>query len=367
MANLAAIISCRRPGREIAEIPMPDLQPEPLAQLDTPDGYRRLFVDAAFWAPCVQTVCARHSCAPCTHIRSGLPGTCPTFIVDDRWVVKFFGRLFDGPQSYLAESSVAGSLADKVAIPAPALLASGELSPDAHGWSWPYLVYAYVPGVSAGEAWEAMVQADRLALAGQMAVITRRLHALPLPPARTVRVGDSHAAWPEAYVEFLARRRTGCAAARRAWGSLPDRLLGQIEEFLPPMEALFPAGAAPHLIHADLTADHVLGRLEGGRWTTLALIDFGDAMAGSLLYELVALHLGLFHADKALLAAYLAAYDPSVPADPRFPACALAFTLLHRFDVLAEVLERYPAARSSPTLDDLARLLWDVDAPGVAG
>src|SRR5512133_4057684 len=74
----------------------------PLSALDDFDSYCRLFTDAALWTPYVREVCRRHS-LPCQIVHLGVPGTCPVFLVDQRWVVKFFGRLFDGAQCFAAE------------------------------------------------------------------------------------------------------------------------------------------------------------------------------------------------------------------------------------------------------------------------
>jgi hypothetical protein len=49
-----------------------------------------------------------------------------------------------------------------------------------------------------------------------------------------------------------------------------------------------------------------------------------------------------------------------------FPEKAMSLTLLHRFNVLVDVLSgTYPQIDDVATLDQLATLLWDVDAPGL--
>ena len=67
----------------------------------------------------------------------------------------------------------------------------------------------------------------------------------------------------------------------------------------------------------------------------------------------------------ALLGACLTAYGLPDAARSELPRRALACTLLHRFDVLAGVFARWSAARQVASLDQLARLLWDFDAPGL--
>ena len=147
---------------------------------------------------------------------------------------------------------------------------------------------------------------------------------------------------------------------------MPDQLIGQIEAFVPPLEALAEGLGQPHLIHADLTADHLLGRVEGGRWITTGLIDFGDAMIGDLYYELVPLHLDLFHADKRLLATFLRSYGVDEAMLRIVPTRALAAALLHRFDVFGPTFAAHPWARDARSLEELADLLWDVERPGAS-
>lgn len=335
-----------------------------LADLEDLEGYCRLFTDVALWAPYAREVCLRHGLRPAAEVRGTLPGTCPTFIVDERWVVKFFGRLFDGGPAFLAERE-ANRIAAQIAPPSEAgpgeppadepipfapLLASGELGGD--GWPWPYLIFAYIPSVSIGAVREQIDAAGRLEAARRLGSTLRRLHALPL---------DGSPVFPNSHRPFLRllqEQRAGLEARLRAWGSLPARLIDQIDEFLLPLEDLVEWQRPPHLIHADLTGDHLLGRLEGGRWSSLALIDFGDAMTGSLYYELAALHLDLFAAERPLLSAFLDAYG--LPPEQRagLPRRAMAAALLHRFDVFAP--RSGGALETAGSLEQLAEMLWQV-------
>lgn len=330
---------------------------DPLRALDHLDGYRRCFWDADFWRPLVETVCRRDLSIPCQTVRSGLPGTFPTFIVDERWVIKFFGRLFEGEASFAIEREVARLLANG-SIPAPALLAEGCLDPDAD-WPWPFLVFEFVPGVSIGEVYEQVARHDHLEIARLAGRIARQLHDLPLDGSSLFAADWS------GYVALLNTQRAGCAARQRAWGTLPEHMVEQIDAFLAPVEDLIPRHSRPHLIHADMTADHILGRLQEGRWQTTGIIDFGDAMVGSLWYELAALHLDLFRGDKRLLAAFLEAYGLDPALRGVLARRAMSGALLHQFDVLKGIMERWPHARSLSTLDQLAAAVWDLDAPGL--
>jgi hypothetical protein len=96
-----------------------------LEQLNTSDGYRQSFMDASLWQPYIQIICSRHSHTLCRVIRPGFPGTYPTFIVDDRWVVKLFGRLFAGALAFDSEKQVDSLLVHYYFNPASKIIASG--------------------------------------------------------------------------------------------------------------------------------------------------------------------------------------------------------------------------------------------------
>jgi len=351
-------MTCKEPGDRFAQILFIScgviaMIPE-LKRLETLDGYRQYFMDAGLWKPYVQMVCRRYDLLPCQQVQAGLAGTFPTFIVDERWVVKFFGRLFGGELAYQTELQVNRLLPSDLAVRVPALLNDGWLLEGDPIWSWPYLIFEYIPGISIGEVYDQVSFEEKLALARALGEATRQMQRLPLDDTPFFRAGR------EAYIRFLKYQRERCFANHRQWQSLPEHLIDQIEDYLLPVEILadrrFPHG----LIHADITRDHILGRLEAGRWTTLGLIDFGDAMVGNVFYDLAALHIDLFRGDKRLLQAYLEAY--TLEDRWQFPHIAMSAALLHQFDIFSGLAEILPEARQASTLSDLAKRVWDIES-----
>jgi hygromycin-B 7''-O-kinase len=326
------------------------LSDRPLAPLEQLDGYVRHFMDLQLWEPYVRWVCANNA-LPCQQVRGGLAGTCPTFIVDERWVVKFFGRLFDGGSAFAVEREAARLVSLVEEIPAATLLASGQLFPQGESWPWPYLVFAFIPGASIGEASAAIAAEERMKIGAEMGRIVCKLHQIALDDSPLF-----HPIWSE-YLDFLTAQRGGCADRHRKWGSLPQRLIDQIDAYLTPADEWIEAGNKPHLIHADLTRDHLLGQVKQGRWTTGGLIDFGDARVGDLYYELAALNLDLFDADQQMLKHFLDAYGDH-HADDRFQRKAMSAALLHQFDVIGPVLQRQPVLKNAGSLEELAEWLW---------
>lgn len=314
--------------------------------------YSSHFMDATFWEPYVRQVCLQHGFG-CEHISPGVPGSFPTFIVKSgdpgspshaRVVVKFFGPLFDGAGSFRVERDVGRWIErQSLPIPSPAILAEGQLEP---GWS--YLHLEHVPGVSIGQLRSRLSQEALLSVAHQLGEYLHTLHALSLDFLSSSSL-QLQPTW-DGYAGFLRQQRLNCLADHQAWMDLPGHLLPLLEGFLLPVEQLVDFSAPPHLVHADLTADHLLGSLLNGRWQTHALIDWGDAMVGNILYELVALHLDLFQADKRCLRTCLDAYQLPPFFQDDFPRKALNLVLLHQFPMPARVYQPHLDVRSMPEL-----------------
>jgi hypothetical protein len=328
------------------------ISPDRLLPLENHDDYCELFMSLELWEPFVRHVCQRNR-LDCQQVQAGLAGTYPTFMVDERWVVKFFGQQFDGEHAWAVERESARLVEGAPGIPAARLVRSGALFPAAPDLSWRYLVFEFLPGMSVGEQRDQLSHAERLRIAEEMADIARLLHCLPLEGSTVFRLG-----WG-GYLAFLSAQREGCAAKHREWGEMPDHLIDQIDSYLLPIGAWVEPGSHPHFIHADLTWDHLLGTVEQGRWQTSGLIDFGDAFTGDIHYELVALHLAFFDCDKRLLQRFLDRYGGITVGD-RFIHKTMSAALLHRFDAVGSLFTRFPHTASMRTLEELAYWLWNV-------
>jgi hygromycin-B 7''-O-kinase len=270
-------------------------------------------------------------------------------------VVKLFGRLFGGEASFLAERQANRLVAGEFGIPVPRLVDTGSLFENSTEWPWPYLIIPFVPSISIGEMYEDVSDDDLMLLAKDIGVILRKLHQLPLDETPPL-AGN----W-QAYRGFLQEQFESCHSRHREWGTLPKHLLAQLDSYVLPPDQMIDEQATPFLIHGDMTADHILGRLEDNHWTTLALIDFGDARVANLTYELVALHLDLFRRNKRLLRTFLDSYGVSDAQRKLLPHQAMSVTLLHDFNVLDGFFASGSSASDISSLDELATLLWETD------
>ncbi|HEU5090550.1 MAG TPA: aminoglycoside phosphotransferase family protein, partial [Roseiflexaceae bacterium] len=232
--------------------------------------------------------------------------------------------------------------------------AHGELFGTDGGWPWPYIIVSLLPGQSIGEV--QIDRADMEAIVNWLAPVLRRIHLLPGEYTATLKPE-----WAQ-FEQFIAQQQANLIEQHAAWRSLPAHLAAQLPAFAQETVRL-PTNQAPLLIHADLNQDHVLVTERDGHWLPTGIIDFGDARVGDLAYELVALHLGLFQADKHLLQVFLDAYGVPAQERPTLLQQAMRMTLLHEFNVVGPLFERWPAARALPSLHALGEALWNPATP----
>jgi hygromycin-B 7''-O-kinase len=316
----------------------------------TRDDYVPRFTDAVYWRPYVEAVCRRHELGACRTITTGLAGSHPVFLVDDRLVVKFFADLFGGPRSFAAERAIYGLTQITPALDAPRLLAAGELFDTGDAWRWPYLVSMLIPGAALVTVAEQLPAGAHEAIAAYAGRQLRALHNAPLAAAGLDADWAPFAGW-------IDGQRAGCA--QRYHRVLPDHLLKQVEAFLSPTAELIDQAQPPRLLHCDLNADHLLVEHVHGEWLPRGIIDFGDAKIGDPLYELGALHVGMFGGDTRLLRAFLRAYGPDEAMQRDFARRAMSYALLHEFDIVGDALQQRPELRAAPTLAEMANMLWE--------
>ena len=321
------------------------------------ETYGKHFTDVTYWQPYVKEVCLRHHIEPCRQIHSGLPGTHPVFIVDERYVIKFFTYYFGGAESLAVETDLYHLFAGNppLSIPVPTLITQGNLFSEDNEWPWPYLITNVISGTGLVEVYEQVHYEDLLSLADSLGLFLRQLHNLNLSQSNVFKP-----TW-DAFAESIEEQRCTCVERHQHWRTLPTHLIAQIEGYLLPMDRLFDIRTTPHILHCDLNADHVFGFLDDQkRWHTTGIIDFGDAIVGDWHYDLIALHMGLFRGDKQLLHVFLDSYDPEHLLRTDFVHVAMSYQLMRRFDSLAQFFKRRPELHDMKSLEELAEILWEL-------
>ena len=291
------------------------------------------------WLAAAAEVCRREGIAAEIGIRT-LPGGLYPAVRMDGHVIKLYGPWRDGPGTRRAELAALRTLAADPDLPVPRLVGQGSLDED-----WEYLVETFVAGEPFGDAREALAPDALDAVAVWLGGFVRRLHAVPLDPARA-------AAAAREFDAFSARRRARAVATWTEEDRLPAHLVAQLEAWLPGADELaIPDGGAV-LLHADLHSGHVLGRLADGRFVPEGVIDLNRARIGHPLYELGPIWRLPSRATRAQMAAFLAAAGLPGSGEPGFPRLALAWCLLH--EGVGQSRLELPGVAEAATLDELA-------------
>ena len=298
-----------------------------------------MFRDEGHWHPWVHAALAAAGLPPAVELRAGTPGTFPTYLTGTGLVVKLFAEVEDGGACHDAEVLAAEALRGS-GLPVPAVVADGELYPDASGWRWPFLVTEEAPGVPLAAVSEELSVAARRTLAEDVGAFLRTLHALPPPTG----------SW-DAFLTVLERRhRQVPHDDLTRHGHLAPHLLEEIPAFLEryPDEARFDATQPPAFLHADLHRDHLF--VDPATGHLRSVIDWGDVLEGDRWYDFGALVTGSFHADPAMTATCYEAYGERPD-----PHVQLARVLLHGWDLFDAVPD--DVRKGSRTLDELAERL----------
>jgi hygromycin-B 7''-O-kinase len=318
----------------------------PLPDVRTLDQYRTIYHEEALWRPAIDAICQRHELSdePC---QRGPDGTHLVYYAGPSYVVKLYVPLFE--HDYAAEFVVAGHLEGRLGVMTPAIVHQGEIA------GWRYLVMTRLPGRPLREVWPGIPAANRQAIARTIGKMIARLRSISVEGVRDLTV-----AWPM----FLARQ-VATAAERQRGSGLPEGLVAQIPAYLESTAVHLSECFEPVLLLADITDEHVLVSKDGESWKVVGYVDFGDAFLGHPDYELVAPGLDIGRGDGQLLRALLLGVGYSA-SDLTEELCRrlMAYTLVHRYVKLEDVMTAIPRAREATGLVELAHLLWPVNQSG---
>jgi aminoglycoside phosphotransferase (APT) family kinase protein len=183
----------------------------------------------------------------------------------------------------------------------------------------------------------------------------RQLHSTPIRDGEYISF--------EEYADLIRTRMARCHRDHELWGSLPERLLPQVRDYVwAARDLLEPDERRTSLLHGDLHAGNVFLNGPGGTHEPTGIVDFNDAYEGDPHYDLVAIHAKAFGADKELLRRTLDAYDWD-DLGRKWSRRMMALTLVHDYDMVEPYAARIPD--EVQTLDDLAVLLWDLNTAGL--
>jgi hygromycin-B 7''-O-kinase len=316
------------------------------------EAFEHSLNDAEFWAPYARAALRLAGLEDEGEVRTHFPTTHVAALVGDRYLVKLHYEGWFGEDCFQTEREAYRMLADR-GLPVPELLAEGALYDE--GWRWPFLAMTAMGGRSLREVDGGATPDDHRHIADWLGTAVRDLHRVPIHDGERI----SH----DVYCDLIQIRMQRAHRDHEQWGSVPSRLVGSIRDYLWAARTLIdPEREPPVFLHGDLHQGNVFVDGDRGTIEPRGLVDFNDAYEGDPHYDLVAIHAKGFAGDKRLLRRFLEAYGWG-DLGKRWPRRMMAFTLAHDYDMVQPFAERIPA--DVETLDDLATLIWDLDAPGL--
>jgi len=213
-----------------------------------------------------------------------------------------------------AEVRVTEAVQGRLPAPVPAIVETGELD------DWRYLISAHVPGAQIEAVLPGLDEADLERIAGELGRFMRAFHAVAVP-------GFERPFGP--WSRYLGERLAGAPDLHRSRRVDPERV-EQITAFLDEQSPALRALGPPVLIHADLTAEHVMLVEERGRWRLSGVLDLADAMIAPAELDLVAPFVELFRGRRGAQRRLMAESGVDEPAGS-FSALFMAVALQHRF------------------------------------
>jgi hygromycin-B 7''-O-kinase len=316
------------------------------------DAYEASLPDAAFWAPYARAALRFAGLDDAGEVQMHFPTTHVAANVGTDYFVKLHYEDWFGEDCFQTEREAYRMLSD-AGLPVPVLLAEGALYDEP--WRWPFLVLSAMNGRSLRDLGEAVNDADRTRVATWLGGVVKDLHGVP--------IRDSEHINREEYIDLIQTRMARAHRDHEQWASLGEPLIAQIRDYLwNASDLIDPEREKPVFLHGDLHSGNVFVEGESGTFQPTGLVDFNDTYEGDPHYDLVAIHVKTFGADKALLRRFLEAYGWD-DLGKKWPRRMMALTLAHDFDMIQPIAERIPAEMTS--LDELGKALWDLDAPGL--
>jgi len=276
----------------------------------TQAAYRHRFADPAFGLDLAEVVAARLGLAgPLVRRPEGSSLVFRTGAGD--WLKlspPFFADAFE------AEVEVSRRVAGRLPLPVPEIVQTGRLE------NWPYLVSTHVAGAPMGAVLPRLAEADLERIAGELGGFMQAFHQVS-----AAGFDRAFGPWPR----YLAACLADPCALHLSRGNDPA-LAARIAAFVERRRAALEALGPPVLVHADLTAEHVLLGRANGQWRVTGVLDLADSMPAPAALDLVAPCLELFR-GRAGPQRRLAAAAGIEIAEPDPSGWLMALALQHRF------------------------------------
>ncbi len=310
-----------------------------LPKIETIQDYRLIYHNAENWFPVMREICNRHGLDE-SKLELAPPGTHVVFKVSNKYIKLFSPFWF---KDSLSEHIALSKLEEYDELPISHKIADGEIE------GWQYIIISAVDGIPLNKVREKLDISDLERIVSACGELMAMLHSIDTEGLDEIAVN---------WHEFVKNQIQNCIHSAIDSG-LDDRWIQSLYEFAENSSQFFEMNFKPVLLNADITNEHVLVKKIKGKWNLSGLIDFGDAMLGHRLYEFIAPGCSITHYSNKLRRAMLKAYGFSEDQlNETLSEQLMAYTLIHRYIKIPELLELFDLQYKPASIEDLTRRLW---------
>lgn len=292
--------------------------------------------EEALYLPAIQQICKRHQ-LPEAPLKKYESGTMVVFALGQNTVIKLYCPLFY--EDYKIERSFLESIEEKLGIPTPKVIATGEFE------TWPYLIMSQLSGQPLSTLWHTIPEKEKESLLVQMGRVVHHLHHIPVSKALSPWVLD----WPE----FLKQQTQRTVTQQKQFGLAPE-WLEQILPYLQKNEKELPITIHPVPLHTELVDSAWLVEEKNGHWKLSGLFDFGDAFIGDADYDLLAIPLFFAGGNPKRFSLFLESYEYPSSYREMIPTRFMLYTLLHFYSHLPWFFRKNPPPDAVKTFENLS-------------
>lgn len=312
--------------------------PRDITPAEFDQRYRHAF-DA--WRPAIEELALRHGLR-CNTIEPCAGGSNLVAAVDQRWIVKLFPPFHR--HQWESERRVLPRFAGTLPVSVPELVASGELED-----GYAYAIITRLGGESLESSWRRYTRIERASLMSQIGETMAAAHA--------VEVGDLDDL-PPRWPDFLRRQIAGCRERHTRLG-MPAWIVDRVDEFVADALPALPLEGARVILTGEYTPSNLLVEETRAGPRLTGMIDFGDAMIGPAIYDLLGPASFLACGDPLLLRNLIEHHGQlDWPIRAPMRRGLLALLCLHRYSNLDIQIRGIDWRTRTGTLDALALAIW---------
>ncbi len=287
------------------------------------------------WLTTAESICRRHQ-IPFASLQRAEQGESLIFLVDERFVLKFYNPLRNGFEREKLALRTA-----QTSLKLPEIVSFGEIE------EYKYLITTQLEGeLLTRENWLKLDRAEQIPILAQLAVGLKELHASS--------ISEIDFDWRK----FIEHQAATCFERQRAC-QVNGKLLAEIPKYLDENLSLLPTDPKQVFLHGDVHFGNLRLQKKGDRWRISGLFDFADSLKGFHEYEFLAIGVLMIQGQGDLQREFFRAYGyADSEIDEGLRKRLMLLTMFYECSDLRRYAVRLRPEAVDYSLLELERAIW---------